>query len=87
MSEIGQWQLKLTEKERESDKDEKTVEGEDHMRGHVREERDWMPEEEGRQNIDINLPMQVDFLFGFPFGWLRIRHHAEIRSNFYHEQQ
>ncbi len=44
MSEIGQWQLKLSEKERESDKDEKTVKGEDHMRGHVKEERDWMLE-------------------------------------------
>lgn len=40
MSEIGQRQLKLTEKERESDTNEKTVEGEDHMRGHVKEERD-----------------------------------------------
>ncbi len=44
MSEIGQWQLKLSEKERESDKDEKTVKGEDHVRGHVKEERDWMLE-------------------------------------------
>lgn len=49
MSEIGQRQLKLTEKE--SEKDEKTVEEEDHIWGHVKEECDWMPEEVGRQNI------------------------------------
>lgn len=40
MSEIGQRQLKLTEKERESAKNEKTVEGEDHMRDFVKEEDD-----------------------------------------------
>lgn len=40
MSEIGQRQLKLTENEKESDKDEKTMEKEDHMRGRVKEERD-----------------------------------------------
>lgn len=77
MSEIGQRQLKLTEKERESDKNEKTVEGEDHMGDFVKEERDWMTEED----IDINLSVEVDLLFGFPFVWMRILHHIEIRSN------
>lgn len=80
MSEIGQRQLKLTEKE--SEKDEKMVEEEeDHIWGHVKEQCDWMPKEEGRQNI-------VTFsFFSYVFIWMVMDMKPYRKRRNFHQNQ